>query len=103
MKLIESITEISKKLKYIMELKDYVMLHSGLQRKKHAGYGVVILVDGKWRERISEYTFDSEGLNRGTLTTFGAYAPEENRQKEDESDKLYNEVQFFRKRRVHKY
>lgn len=92
------ITETKKKLKGTKELKDFVMIYSGVPQNKRACCGVAILVNNKWKNKIISYSFINERIvtckfkiDRGHFTVIGVYAPEEGRK--EETKIFYDELQ----------
>ncbi|XP_054708323.1 uncharacterized protein LOC129218133 [Uloborus diversus] len=93
------ITETKKKLKGTQDIDDFVMLYSGVPQNKRAACGVAILLDKTWKNKIVNYTFVNERMiivrlkfERGYLSVFGVYAPENGRK--EETDLFYEELQL---------
>ena len=92
------ITETKKKLKGTNELKNYIMLYSGVNQEERAAAGVAILINNQIKDRIRSYKIVNSriivlriSVDRGYLTIIGVYAPEEGRT--EESEKFYLELQ----------
>jgi exonuclease III len=92
------IPETKKKLKGTKDLRDYVLLYSGVNRNKRAAAGIGIIVQQKWNNKTDSYSFVNERIltlryttTRGYMTILGVYAPEEG--KTDETTKFYWDLQ----------
>lgn len=80
---ISVMTEMKKKLRSTKDLKDYVMIYRGMEQRKTACCGIVVLIDRKWQHRFRDYTFVNERIitvrlkfYRGYLTVTYIHAPE---------------------------
>lgn len=83
------LTETKKKMKGTTELKDYILLYSGVAQTKRASAATAILVKKQFRNKIHSYNFVSERIMnvrlktaRGHLTVVCIYAPEKGRKEE---------------------
>jgi hypothetical protein len=72
------------------------MFYSGVDIKKRASAVVALLVNKSWKNEIHSYTFINERimtirlkLERGYLTLFNIYAPEEGKEEETNFIKYY--------------
>jgi hypothetical protein len=75
--------ETKKKLKGSQDLKDYILLYSGVPTNKRAPAGRAIMFKPKFKKKIHSYMFINERilqlrykLQRGYLTLLAIYAPE---------------------------
>ncbi|XP_022204516.1 craniofacial development protein 2-like [Nilaparvata lugens] len=92
------ITETKKKLKGTKDWGEFIEIWSGVDQNRRASAGVMVLVDQRWKNRIESYSFVSERIirvrfkmDRGYLTLFGTYAPEEG--KKEATIEFYEELQ----------
>jgi hypothetical protein len=83
------INETKKKLEGTKETENYIMIYSGAPLNRRASCGVAILVNKKWRNRITSYEYISERIvitklkiDREHLMIIGVYAPEEGRREQ---------------------
>jgi exonuclease III len=92
------INKTKKKLKGMKETENYIMIYSGVLLNRRASCGVAILVNKKWRNRITSSEYISERMVmtklkivRGHLMIAGVYAPEEGRK--EETSRFYEDLQ----------
>jgi exonuclease III len=74
------------------------MIYSGVPLNRRASCGVAVLVNKKWRNRITSYEYISERtvttklkIHRGHLMIVGVYAPEEGRR--EQKSRFYEDLQ----------